>query len=205
MKGVVHYTLYVFRKNSLTNDEKRTTNHSRSSVHPETKAIIEHYNLQPLPVEGTLFTSTYRSTVNLPNGDPIGTAMIGLYADEPKSLSYFHRLPSDEIWHFYGGDPLKLVLLFSDGSSQDIVLGSNFLEGQQIQYVIPAGVWQAGYMLLGGRYSLFGCTMAPGFTSKGFEAGVAAELLRQYPDRAEDIERLCVRSHELAMPEGFAT
>jgi predicted cupin superfamily sugar epimerase len=174
-------------------------------MHPDTKAVIDHYNLQALPVEGTLFTSTYRSLANLPNGDPIATGMIGLYADEPKSLSYFHRLPSDEIWHFYGGDPLKLVLLFPDGSSKDIILGSGILAGQHVQYVIPAGVWQAGYMLPGGRYSLFGCTMAPGFISKGFEAGVVAELLKKYPDRAGDIERLCVRGHNLVMPEGFAT
>lgn len=180
-------------------------NHSRFSVHPETKAIIKYYNLQPLPVEGTLFTSTYRSTVNLPNGDPMGTGMIGLYADEPKSLSYFHKLPSDEIWHFYGGDPLKLILLLPDGSSKDVILGSKVLENQHVQYVIPAGVWQAGYMLSGGRYSLFGCTMAPGFTSKGFEAGVAAELLKHYPAREEEIRRLCVQGHDLAMPQGFAT
>jgi predicted cupin superfamily sugar epimerase len=174
------------------------------SVHPDTKAIIEHYNLQPLPVEGTLFTSTYRSLANLPNGDPVGTGMIGLYADEPKSFSCFHKLPSDEIWHFYGGDPLKLVLLFPDGSSEDIILGDKVLGGQHVQYVIPRGVWQAGYMMPGGHYSLFGCTVAPGFTSKGFEAGVAEELLKKYPDRAEDIIRLCVQGHDLAMPEGFA-
>jgi predicted cupin superfamily sugar epimerase len=174
-------------------------------VHPETKAMIEHFNLQPLPVEGTLFTSTYRSRTNLPNGDPIGTGMIGLYADEPKSYSCFHKLPSDEIWHFYGGDPLNLVLLYPDGSSQDIVLGPKVLEGQYVQYLIPAQVWQAGYMISGGHYSLFGCTMAPGFTSEGFEAGVATELLKKYPARAEAINRLCVQGHATAMPKGFAT
>jgi predicted cupin superfamily sugar epimerase len=175
------------------------------AVHPDTKAIIEHYTLQPLPVEGTLFTSTYRSLANFPNGDPIGTGMIGLYANEPKSYSCFHKLPSDEIWHFYGGDPLNLVLLYPDSSSQDIILGSKVLEGQYVQYVIPANVWQAGYMLPGGRYSLFGCTMAPGFTSKGFQAGVAAKLVKDYPDRTEDIKRLCVQGHDLALPEDFAT
>jgi predicted cupin superfamily sugar epimerase len=174
-------------------------------VHPETKAMIEHYNLQPLPIEGTYFVSTYRSIENMADGGPIGTAMIGLYADEPKSYSCFHKLPSDEIWHFYGGDPLKLVLLYPDGSSQEIVLGSNLHLGQYVQYVIPAQVWQAGYMISGGRYSLFGCTMAPGFTSKGFQAGVASELLELYPERADDIRRLCMQGHELAMPEGFAT
>lgn len=174
-------------------------------MHPETKAMIEHYNLQTLPVEGTLFTSTYRSAANLPNGDPLGTGMIGLYSDEPKSLSYFHKLPSDEIWHFYGGDPLKLVLLFPDGRGQEIIMGSDVLSGQVVQYVIPAGVWQAGYMMPGGRYSLFGCTMAPGFTGKAFEAGVAEILVEKYPTQKEHIGRLCTKDHELTMPEGFAT
>lgn len=171
----------------------------------ETRAIIDFYQLKTLPVEGTLFISTYRSQANLRDGDPLGTAMIGLYADEPKSLSYFHRLPSDEIWHFYGGDPLRLVLLFPDGSSLDVILGSNVLAGQHVQYVIPAGVWQAGHMIKGGRYSLFGCTMAPGFTSKGFEAGLTDDLLKKFPKRKEDVLRLCVQENETSMPEGFAT
>ncbi len=137
-------------------------------MHPETKALIEHYNLKHLPIEGTLFTSTYRSSVNLSNGDPVGTSMIGLYADEPKSFSCFHKLPHDEIWHFYSGDPLKLVLLFPDGSSKDVILGLDVLAGQHVQYIIPAGVWQAGYMLPG-AVSLFGCTMAQGLLAKGLK------------------------------------
>jgi predicted cupin superfamily sugar epimerase len=174
-------------------------------MHPDTQAMIEHYHLEPLPIEGTLFTSTYRSTLEMPDGMPIGTAMIGLYSDSPLSVSCFHRLPSDEIWHVYGGDPFKLILLHPDGSSEEILMGLNPLKGQCVQYVVPANSWQAGYMLSGGRYSLFGCTMSPGFTSNGFEAGIAPDLIAQYPTRAADILRLSVNGHQARMPENFAT
>jgi predicted cupin superfamily sugar epimerase len=173
-------------------------------MHPEIKALIGHYHLQPLPVEGTLFVSTYRSSQEYENGKPVGTAMIGIYCDEPRSVSLFHKLKYDEVWHFYGGDPLRLVLLYPDGTNRDVILGSDHLKGQLAQFVIPAGVWQAGHMLQGGRYSLFGCTVAPGFTGDIFAGGKDAELLAMYPDRAEDINKLCV-SGETKMPEGFAS
>ncbi len=174
-------------------------------MHPDTQAMIEHYKLEPLPVEGTLFTSTYRSTLEMPDGSPVGTAMIGLYSDLPLSVSCFHRLIHDEIWHVYGGDPFKLILLHPDGSSEEILMGLNPLQNQHVQYVVPAHSWQAGYMLPGGRYSLFGCTMSPGFTSNGFEAGIAVDLIAQYPTRAADILRLSVNGHQARMPENFAT
>jgi predicted cupin superfamily sugar epimerase len=174
-------------------------------MHPDVKALIEHYNFQSLPVEGTLFVSTYRSAQEVEGGGPIGTAMIGMYCDEPHSLSLFHRLTTDEVWHFYGGDPLRLVLLYPDGSSRDVILGSAPRQGQLVQFVIPAGVWQAGHMLAGGRYSLFGCTLAPGFTSGMFEGGTREHLLSLYPNRAEDIHRLGCNVDDTSMPKEVAS
>lgn len=174
-------------------------------MHPEVKALIEHYHFQPLPVEGTLFVSTYRSAQELEGGRPMGTAMIGMYCDEPRSLSLFHRLTTDEVWHFYGGDPLRLILLYPDGSSRDVILGSDPQLGQLVQFVIPAGVWQAGHMQAGGCYSLFGCTLAPGFTSSMFEGGTIEHLLALYPGRAEDIHKFGCDVDNTSMPEGFAT
>ena len=173
-------------------------------MHPKVKALIEHYHLQPLPVEGTLFASTYRSPQEYENGKPVGTAIIAMYCDDPYSVSMFHKLKYDEIWHFYGGDPLRLILLYPDGSSRDVIMGSDPLKGQLVQFVIPEGVWQAGHMLEGGKYSLFGCTVAPGFTGDSFEGGTRETLLSQYPDRVADINKLCVNG-ETNMPEGFAT
>ena len=171
---------------------------------PEIQALIDHYHFTPLPAEGTLFLSTYRSSSELDTGKPFGTAIIAMYCNEPPSFSRFHRLPVDEIWHFYSGDPLRLVLLYPDGSSHDVILGSEPLKGQQVQFVIPTGVWQAGHVAAGGSYSLFGCTMAPGFTDDMFEGGTRDVLAEQYPDRLEDIERFGCEPDARNMPEGFA-
>ncbi|HEX8990444.1 MAG TPA: cupin domain-containing protein [Anaerolineales bacterium] len=172
-------------------------------MRPEVKALIDHYHFMPLPAEGTLFLSTYRSATELDGGKPFGTAIIAMYTDDPPSISRFHRLPVDEVWHFYSGDPMRLILLYPDGTARDILMGSDPLQDQQVQFVIPAGVWQAGHMLEGGRYSLFGCTMAPGFTDEMFEGGTL-DLLRSYPERAADIRRFACDADQTNMPEGFA-
>ena len=174
--------------------------------HPTTQQLVEHLGMTPLPVEATLFVSTYRSASDMPDGGPVGTAMIGLYSNDPPSRSLFHRLDFDEVWHFYRGDPMRLVLLHPDGTSDEVIMGSDLLAGQRVQYVIPAGVWQAGELVAGGEWALFGCTMAPGFTSACFEGGRISDLLAEYPDREADIRRLGVPDdHDSTMPSGFAT
>lgn len=171
---------------------------------PKIKALIDHFHFTPLPAEGTLFASTWRSNQEFADGSPVGTAMVGMYSNDPLSQSFFHRLPVDETWHFYSGDPLRLVLLAPDGSSREVLMGSDPLKGQQVQFVVPAGVWQAGQIVEGGSYALFGCTLAPGFTSSMYEGGVREELLGNYPDRREDILKLTANDAETRMPEGFA-
>src|SRR3954447_13429805 len=126
--------------------------------------MIERFGLTPLPVEGTLFAQTYASAATAASGGPAGTAGVGLFCDPPPSRSLFHRLDFDEIWHFYAGDPLRLVLLHADGSDEDVYLGGDVLRGERVQHVVPAGTWMAGEVAERGSWSLFGCTMAPGFT-----------------------------------------
>lgn len=174
-------------------------------MHPEVKALIDHYQFGTLPVEGTLFISSYRSAERYSGGQHYSTAMIGMYCDEPHSVSLFHKLSGDEVWHFYGGDPLRLVLLYPDGSSKDVIMGADPVAGQQAQFVVPAGVWQAGHMLEGGRYSLFGCTMAPGFRGEMFEGGTRGQLLAAYPERAADIALLSCDEEDTHMPDGFVS
>jgi predicted cupin superfamily sugar epimerase len=172
---------------------------------PEVRALIDHFGLEPLPVELTLFSRTYRSQARLPAGGPYGSAILGLYCEEPLSMSLFHQLTVDEVWHFYGGDPLRLVLLYPDGSSRDVVMGGNPLAGQHVQFVVPAGVWQAGHLLPGGRYALYGCTMAPGFMSEMFTGGLKSQLLARYPDRAADIALLGIEDgHDARMPDEYS-
>ena len=173
-------------------------------MNKDIEALIQHFKFEPLPVEGTLFTSTYRSS-DMPDGKPFGTGMIGMYCHEPRSVSYFHKLTIDEMWHFYGGDPLRLILLYPDGSSRDVILGNDPLNGHEVQFVIPAGVWQAGHCVEGGKYSLFGCTLAPGFTGDIFTGGTQTELLQSYPNRRADILNYGLSEGETNMPDGFAS
>lgn len=80
---------------------------------PSFVELVDLLHLKPLPVEGGLFVETWRST----KGDEIlGSAMFAALTDEPDSFSAMHRLPVDEVWHFYLGDPVELVLLHHDGS-----------------------------------------------------------------------------------------
>jgi predicted cupin superfamily sugar epimerase len=157
-------------------------------VDPTAKILVERFGMTPLPVEATFFAQTYTS-----GGEaPVGTAGLGLFCEDPPSRSLFHRLDFDEIWHFYAGDPLRLVLLHPDGSDEEVFLGGDVLRGEQVQFVIPAGTWMAGEVAPGGSWSLFGCTMAPGFTPGCFEGGLVPDLLRSHPGRRADIERLGV-------------
>jgi len=178
---------------------------NHKSIHPDTLSILEHYRFDRLPVEGTLYKSTWRAVKDAPDGGPCGTAMIGLYCEVPESVSCFHKLEHEEVWHVYGGDPFTLYLLYPDGSTEEISMGTDISKGQLIQYVIPAGVWQAGCLDEGGRYALFGCTMAPGFTGDCFQAGVADELIALYPTKRDAILKLSVNGHQKNMPAGFAT
>ena len=176
-----------------------------TAVHPDTAAMLRHYRFERLPVEGTLYRSTWRAGAASADGGPAGTAMIGLYTQSPESLSCFHRLAHDEVWHVYGGDPFVLYLLHPGGASRQVLMGASPAAGQVVQFVVPSGVWQAGCLAPGGRYALFGCTMAPGFTGGCFEAGIAADLIAQYPDQADIIRRLAVNRDERHMPAGFAS
>lgn len=164
--------------------------------------IIEYFQMEQLPVEGTYYKSTYRAKQTYLNG-PIGTAIIGLYSNEPLSLSRFHRLKYDETWHFYAGDPFQLYLLYPDGKTREVVIGNNILAGQKVQFTIPANVWQAGEIITNGKYALFGCTMTPGFSGNCFEGGTIETLLPLYPQKATIIKRLGIDDNTTTLPQGF--
>lgn len=173
------------------------------AMHPHVRALIEHFQFDQIPVEGTLYKSTYCSATVSEHGGPAGTAIIGMYCDVPLSVSCFHRLTYDEVWHFYSGDPFTLFLLYPDGKTEEIMMGSDPLQGHSIQYTVPAGVWQGGCLAPGGHYALFGCTMSPGFVGTCFEAATANVLIEQFPDKAAIIKKLSINSHHTLMPTGF--
>jgi predicted cupin superfamily sugar epimerase len=166
--------------------------------------LIEYFGLEPLPVEGGLFFQTYISAESidqacLPDryeGDkPFGTAIVYLLTPDPDSFSAMHRLPTDEVYHFYMGDPVELLQLYPDGRSERVIMGHDLLNGQRIQHVAPRGAWQGSHLLPGGTWALIGTTMAPGFTNDDYFGGDRDELIAQYPDQAELIAQL-TRPHD---------
>ncbi|NMD38116.1 MAG: hypothetical protein GYA87_05475, partial [Christensenellaceae bacterium] len=90
-----------------------------------------------------------------------------------------------------------------DGSCETITMGLDYNKGQKFVHVIPAGTWQAGEMIPGGKFSIYGCTMAPGFDSEKFEAALADELAKQYPSYKDVIYRLSVNGDTTYMPKDF--
>jgi uncharacterized protein len=179
---------------------------------PTLEALIAHYNLEELPVEGGLFRQTYRSEHillpdHLPPGysqpKPAGTAILFLYTPDADSFSAMHRLPTDEVYHFYLGDPVQLLLLYPQGQTRRVTLGQDVLNGQAIQFTIPAGVWQGARLIPGGEYALLGMTMAPGYTSSDYVGGERESLIAQYPAEAAMIRRLTRPDSPLHMPDGY--
>jgi uncharacterized protein len=171
--------------------------------------LMQRFDLKPLLVEGGYFVQSYRSSDMLPRASlpqrfmsdrPAGTAIMYLYTPDEDCFSAVHKLPTDEIYHFYMGDPVLMLQLYPDGTSKHVILGQDILNGQQVQYVAPRDVWMASYLLPGGTYALAGTTMAPGFVASDYEGGEREALIAQYPHEAELIRRLTRPEAPLAMP-----
>lgn len=161
--------------------------------------LIEILGLQPLPREGGLYRQTYRAREYIPaTGLParfsgehaFGTAIYYLLTAEPGSFSALHRLPGDEMYHFYLGDPVELLQLLPNGDGKVTILGQDLFNGQHVQFLVPQGIWQGSRLQKGGRYALLGTTMAPGFEPQDYLDGNRASLIQQYPKWSAWIEEL---------------
>lgn len=160
-------------------------------------SLIKKLDLSPLHMEGGYFKETYRSDeVILQEALPVrysrpknfSTAIY--YLLTPETFSALHRLPTDEIFHFYLGDSVLMLLLNEDSSSETVVLGHNLADGHQVQVVVPKGTWQGSFLISGGKFALMGATMAPGFDEADYEPGDLSYLLERFSDREDLIRRL---------------
>ena len=134
------------------------------------EALCALLGLEPHPTEGGFFVETYRSDERLPAAAlpsryraarAIGTAIY--YLLTPATFSAMHRLASDEVFHFYLGDPVEMLQLWPDGSHRVVTIGTAFETGERPQVVVPCDVWQGARLRPGGRFALLGTTVAPGF------------------------------------------
>lgn len=161
------------------------------------EAVIARLKLVPHPREGGYFRETYRSPLRIAAG-----ALPAEYAGErsastaiyyvltPNTFSEIHRLATDEVFHFYLGDPVEMLQLAPDGRGAVVRLGSDLAAGDLPQVVVPAGVWQGSRLVSGGRFALLGTTVAPGFDFADYTHGQRDNLLADFPDFAELIRAL---------------
>lgn len=148
-------------------------------------------------VEGGAFREVYRSTLTIPHKSlPLffqgaRSAATSIYfLLEKGQFSAFHRIASDECWHFYFGDPLTIFEIDHSGILTTHRLGSRIEEGESFQTVIRGGSWFASAPAAGSEYALVGCTVAPGFDFADFELAKCTTLTSMYPQHAELIRRL---------------
>ena len=164
---------------------------------PAARRVVTRLGMRKIPHEGPWFVETHRSGETLegriveryPGPRVASTAILALMARE--SFSALHRLATDELWHFHDGDPLELLLLHPDRSSEEVVLGRDLDAGQHPQYRVPAGTWMGATPAgADAAWSLIGNTLAPGFEYADYEAGDRDALRARHPERAARIERL---------------
>ncbi len=159
---------------------------------------IAKLKLMPHP-EGGYYQESYRSaeTIDqkcLPSRFSgtrhFSTAIYFLLKD--KQFSAFHRIRSDETWHFYYGNPLEIFVINSDKSLDRLLLGHNPDANEQLQLTIPANHWFAARVIGQEGFSLVGCTVSPGFHFQDFELASKSGLLQQYPEHSSLIRELCL-------------
>jgi predicted cupin superfamily sugar epimerase len=162
-----------------------------------TRQLIQHYELQPHP-EGGWYKETYRSNEHIAasalparfdGNRAFSTAIYFLL--EKNNFSAFHRIKSDECWHFYAGDTLLIYVIQQDGALDIIKLGSDLSKGEFFQYVVPANCWFASKPAPLSLFCFVGCTVSPGFDFADFELANAKVLSSLYPMHKNIISELC--------------
>lgn len=166
--------------------------------HPERSAAfwIDRLKLAPHP-EGGYFRQTYAAETNftracLPAGftgsRPSSTAIYFLLQEG--DFSAFHRIRSDELWHFYTGDSLEVLVIGEHGALEIIRLGADLDDGQTLQAAVRSGNWFAARLPEGGSFALVGCTVSPGFHFDDFELASRNDLIETYPHHRQLIQHL---------------
>lgn len=144
-------------------------------------------------VEGGAFRELYRSSLTstpagFPGERPYSTSIYFLL--QQGQFSAFHKIKSDELWHFYYGDALIIYEIDQQGNMITHKLGNNPDKGESFQILIPAGNWFAARVAEGSEYTLCGCTVSPGFDFEDFELADKASLLAAYPQHETLINAL---------------
>lgn len=139
--------------------------------------VIARLGLEPHP-EGGHYRETFRDT---PADGGRGAVTVISYLLRAGERSAWHRIDAVEIWHFYAGAPLELLVAGESGR-RAVILGADFAAGMAVHGVVPAFAWQSARSL--GAWTLVGCTVAPAFEFQGFELA-PAELFADWAPPAQ--------------------
>lgn len=158
---------------------------------------VEKYNLVPHP-EGGFYAETYRSCDKIAKAAlPAGftgarSFSTGIYfLLESSNFSAFHKIRSDEMWHFYQGEALEIFVIYPDAGQLEVIrLGNDPDKGETFQAVVPAHTWFASRPASGSEYALVGCTVSPGFDFEDFEMADRDTLKASFPQHQKLIEEL---------------
>lgn len=151
------------------------------------RVIIEALDLSPHP-EGGFYKEVYRSTTQVHTDNKTRAAGTGIYFLLPAGVcSNWHRVQSDELWHFYKGEELVLEIIERDGVFQQVIMNNDLNKHPVLQQLVPKDCWQRAYSR--GAYSLVGCTVSPGFEFEDFKMIDPQKLAENYPQLKEKIVR----------------
>lgn len=147
--------------------------------------------------EGGWFKEVYRSgeliqknalPMRFNNDRCFGTSIYFLL--EGKEFSAFHRIKSDEIWHFYAGTSLTIFMIDQKNNLSQTLLGNNPENGEVFQFTVPKEYLFAAKVNDENFFALVGCTVSPGFDFEDFELGKRNDLLKEYPQHSTLIKKL---------------
>lgn len=187
MKGLFFILTLLTGVTSYAGGEKQVT----------AEQIIQKLNLVPLPEEGGFYRETFRS-----NNGEVAASAFGIpsegkrvastaiyYLVTPDSFSAMHKVASDEVFHFYAGDPAEMIQIDEAGNLTKYTIGSDIMNGQVPQVIVRAGVWQGLRLKHGGKWALMGTTVAPGFEFEDFEIGEQSRMIKEFPEHESDIKQ----------------
>lgn len=153
----------------------------------QAKNYIQKLQLKPHP-EGGYYKEIYRAgeiilSEHLPkrykSSRNFSTSIYFLL--EGNQISHFHRLKSDEQWHFYDGSSIIIYDISENGKLNKTLLGRDIKNGESLQAVIKRNAWFAAELSDKSSFTLIGCTVSPGFDFNDFELGKRDELIKEFP------------------------
>jgi len=168
------------------------------------KFYIDKLQLIPHP-EGGYYREIYRAGEmilaehlpgNFKGNRSISTSIYFLL--QKNDFSAFHKLKSDELWHFYDGSAIKISIIDEDDKFSEIFLGNNIVQGEKFQTIIKKNCWFAAELADKSFFALVGCTVSPGFDFQDFEMADCEELVKKLPGYEDKIKRLCKKQKKQA-------